>query len=349
MRRLLLVVLRGLGVLRLWQWRHRRAVLILTVHGVVDETAPSGTWRPLRRRVTAAWLDACLTVLKSTYTFVPLEDAVDMLAGRRPLVSYAMALTFDDGYRTQVTAVAPVLRRHGVPAMVFVSTGPVVSRTPFWFDRLDYALQHSVHGTRDEIVGGQPLTIDGTDRVRLAASYAELRLLAKAPPRDDREMNHELDRLAERLERESGRELSTVFETDPWSSLLTVDEIRRTEAPMTFGSHTVDHWRVHRLDRDAVVSQLAESKADLETWTGRPCRVFCYPDGGVSAEAADLVRACGYDAAVTADHGVNRAGADLMCLRRIDLPASGSVAELLAEVSGFKDWLLQLRDRLRPR
>ena len=67
------------------------------------------------------------------------------------------------------------------------------------------------------------------------------------------------------------------------------------------------------------------------------------------AEAADLVRGCGYDAAVTADHGVNRAGADLMYLRRIDLPASGSVAELLAEVSGFKDWLLQLRDRVRSR
>lgn len=338
-----------LGVLRLWRWRHRHAVLILTVHGVVDEGAPAGTWRPLRQRLGAARLDACLTALKSVYTFVPLDEAVDMLAGRRPLVPYAMALTFDDGYRTQVSAVAPVLRRHGVPATVFISTGPVVSRTPFWFDRLDYALQHAVHGARQAVIGGQPLTIDASERERLATTYAELRSLAKAPVRDDREMNRELDGLAEQLERECGHALSTVFEADPWSSLLTVDEIRHTEPPITFGSHTVDHWRVHRLDRDAVVAQLAGSKADLEAWTGRPCRVFCYPDGGVSADAAGLVRACGYDAAVTADHGVNRQGDDLMYLRRIDLPLSGSVAELLAEVSGFKDWLLRWREVVRSR
>ena len=37
------------------------------------------------------------------------------------------------------------------------------------------------------------------------------------------------------------------------------------------------------------MEQLQRSKASLEEWTGRPCRLFCYPDGGVSAEAAEFL------------------------------------------------------------
>jgi peptidoglycan/xylan/chitin deacetylase (PgdA/CDA1 family) len=43
-------------------------------------------------------------------------------------------VTFDDGYRSVYTLALPVLRRHGVPATVFVCSGAIERRSLFWFD-----------------------------------------------------------------------------------------------------------------------------------------------------------------------------------------------------------------------
>jgi peptidoglycan/xylan/chitin deacetylase (PgdA/CDA1 family) len=257
-----------------------------------------------------------------------------------------MVLTFDDGYRNHLTRALPVLEKRRVRATVFVATGPVVSRAPFWFDRLDYAIQMGVRTRQTRVVGGRTVTLDPSSRMTLAASFATLRTAAKAPVRDDRAMNDELFALADALERDSGRRLADVFDLDPWSAVLTVDEIGAGASALDFGSHTVDHLRVHRLDPESVRAQLSQSRQQVEAWSGHRCRFFCYPDGGVSAGAAALVHECGYAAAVSTQRGLNYRGDNLMTLCRIDLPSSGTAGELVAEVSGLKDWLLGVRRRL---
>ena len=90
--RRVLTLLDALGVIRLWRYWQRDAVVILTVHGVMDPGVPH-QWLPLRSRLAAARLDECLTLLRRYYHFVPLDTAVDMLAGRLPLQPRTMALT----------------------------------------------------------------------------------------------------------------------------------------------------------------------------------------------------------------------------------------------------------------
>jgi peptidoglycan/xylan/chitin deacetylase (PgdA/CDA1 family) len=344
MKRRLIGLANAAGLLALWRWWHRDRVIILMVHGVMDESTPH-RWRPLRPQLSPARLDECLGILERHYTFVTLGEAVDMLAGRRRARPYSIVLTFDDGYRNQLTHALPVLQRHGVPATIFVSTGHVRSRQPFWFDRLDYALQQAPVDGREVVAGGETMRLSAADRGELAESYARLRRAAKDAERDDREMCRELDALAAALEAQSGRALASIVDDDPWTAVLSIDEVRRAGGGLvTFDSHGVDHLRLHRLDRGAVLAQLRDSRRDLEAWTGRPCRHLCYPDGASSAEAAAIARDCGYVAAVTTRRGLNRVGADPMQLRRMDLPAQGDATALVAAVSGFTDRLLGVRD-----
>ena len=48
----------------------------------------------------------------------------------------ALAITFDDGYRDNLTHAAPILARHGLPATIFLATGFIGTAEVPWFDRL---------------------------------------------------------------------------------------------------------------------------------------------------------------------------------------------------------------------
>jgi len=85
---------------------------------------------PANLFVDAARFAEQMQFLARRRTVVPLEALVEgALAGGRP----AVALTFDDGFRSVLTRAAPILRQHGFPATVFVPTGSL-GRRGHWYD-----------------------------------------------------------------------------------------------------------------------------------------------------------------------------------------------------------------------
>ncbi len=109
-----LVVPRSTKVAERLPWRHRPdhgEVLVLCYHAVSDE------W-PSRLAVTCEQLESHVgRLIKRGYEGVTFSDAVlGDPEGKR------VAVTFDDGYESMLTAAAPVLANLGVPATVFVPT-----------------------------------------------------------------------------------------------------------------------------------------------------------------------------------------------------------------------------------
>lgn len=76
-----------------------------------------------------AWLAANRCVL-------PLDDAVNRLDGSGRLPRGQTAITFDDGFRSVMTHALPALRRHRLPATVFVvaETLTAAGRAVDWVD-----------------------------------------------------------------------------------------------------------------------------------------------------------------------------------------------------------------------
>jgi peptidoglycan/xylan/chitin deacetylase (PgdA/CDA1 family) len=109
-----LVVPRKTSVAERLPWRHRPdhgEVLVLCYHAVSD------TW-PSRLSVSTDQLESQIgRLLKRGYEGVTFSDAVfGDPEGKR------VAVTFDDGYESMLTAAAPVLASLGVPGTVFVPT-----------------------------------------------------------------------------------------------------------------------------------------------------------------------------------------------------------------------------------
>lgn len=301
----------------------------------MDERLESA-WRPLRERLGRQHLENYLLRLSRYYQFISMHEAVEIIAGGRSTKNYPLAITFDDGYRNNLEIALPVLKRFNVSPTIFVATGHHSQRKPFWFDRLDYAIQNTDVAGRTFRIGGRDIFFASNQRADLSRGYKSMRSAAKEMMRPDSEMIMELEKLADNFEAECGKSLNDIYEKDPWSSLLTWEEIEKaSQDGITFGSHTVDHVRLGLADEETIRHQLEESRKTIEKYTNTPCRYLCYPSGSFSKSVISAATMAGYQAAVTTLPGLNRTGGDLMSLRRIHFPERGAFLDFLGSLGGW--------------
>ena len=334
-------LLSATGFLRLVRWYNRDRILILYLHSVVDLQDLS--WRPLRTPFSIDLLRRQLEIISRHYTWLTLDDAVEMLSGRKPLVPNGIVLTFDDGYRNNMSVALPVLERHSIKPVFYVATGTLNNRMPYWFERLDYAIQQLREPAQVHLEGRSFHFAPG-DRDSLRESYAALRRAAKEHFDNDREFYEFFNGVSDTMEKSSGKALAAVQAGDPCSETLSDDDLRSlsTSGRATVGSHTVDHFRLDTVDGKLCADQLNESKRYIEEVTGTVCRHFCYPNGNWNRDVADAVAAAGYDSAVTTADGFNSVGDDLYSLKRSHMPQSSDAERLLLFMSG----LSHLKERL---
>jgi peptidoglycan/xylan/chitin deacetylase (PgdA/CDA1 family) len=120
------------------RFRHRGGLLVLALHNVVPNDAPTIGDRSLHIR-----LSVLVGVMERLLDLCEVRALGDERGhGKRP----GLAVTFDDAYRGAVTIGLPALHRMGVPATVFVPTALVGDRE-FWWD----CLADAVYGLDDKL------------------------------------------------------------------------------------------------------------------------------------------------------------------------------------------------------
>src|SRR4051794_16583368 len=123
-----------------------------------------------------------------------------------PPADRTMAVTFDDGFRSVATLAFPILRRHGIPATVFVPTDHVGSGAPMAWPGIDQWL-----GGPHE---AELLPMMWTDLAMLADAGWEVGSHTRSHPRltrlDDAGLCDELHRSREACERQLSRPCTTL-------------------------------------------------------------------------------------------------------------------------------------------
>ena len=222
------------------------------------------------------------------FTPVNFAHLCGAMMGERPLPSDSIAVTFDDGYFDNYTEAFPILQDLAIPATIFLSTGYIGGREPYWYDRVAYALYHHP---------GDTLQLPGTEwRFRIDTDAARRRAGSKAVER--------LKRLPDAKRRSLLRAMAAQIdlEIDPGDVLqgrpMAWDHVKEMHAAgVEFGSHTVTHPVLTQLDDDALAFELRESRRHLETVLGGPVRALSYPFGGPAdydARVIGAARAAGY-------------------------------------------------------
>jgi peptidoglycan/xylan/chitin deacetylase (PgdA/CDA1 family) len=121
--------------------------------------------------------------------------------------------------------------------------------------------------------------------------------------------------------------------------MLTADQLRTLESSGLFSiePHTASHPRLSKLAKDAAREEIEQSRTTLETLLGKKCTTFAYPYGDYNAETLEVVRAAGFDAAVTVVEGTVSSTSNLVELPRVSIDRSTTPTQLRGKLSTAVD------------
>ena len=286
----------------------RPTVPILTFHRVNDDNDPFMPALP-----TSVFAQR-MTHIARHYRVHTVEDlAARLQEGRAP--RNALAITFDDGFRDNLTHAAPILKRLGLPATIFLVTGHIGTPHALWADRLALAFKSAtVHQV--ELSDGRPLSL-GTVSERLAA-LKDAFIHFRRVPDEDRVTSVEALIAALRPSPERPKRL-----------MLSWDEVDALRGlGFSIGAHTVSHPILSRVTTEKAREEIFGSKLAIEKFTGDTARGFAFPNGrpdDYNETAIRLVREAGFTCAVTTQRGLNDIHTPVLELRRggpweLDLP-----------------------------
>jgi peptidoglycan/xylan/chitin deacetylase (PgdA/CDA1 family) len=274
---------------------------ILIYHRVLNERDALQPSEP-----TAAEFNWQMELLARHFNPLPLADALDRMQ-RGNLPPRAVCVTFDDGYRDNLTLALPILDRHGVPATVFVATGFLGGGIMF-NDAVLECLRQYPGATLDLSAIGldadYPLQDTGSRRASFRRLIGQLKYLPAA----------ERDAQVERLVAHTGAAL-------PTDLMMTPEEVAALHrSGVEIGAHTVHHPILLNLEEAQAREEIAQSRAYLQDLLDAPVRVFAYPNGvpgrDYSERDARLVKQLGFAGAVSTASGHSTGSTSPYELRR---------------------------------
>jgi peptidoglycan/xylan/chitin deacetylase (PgdA/CDA1 family) len=258
------------------------AALVLTYHRVADGRDP------LQQCVSPEHFAAQLDALAHIAEMVPLCELERHGSARR------VAVTFDDGYRDNATAAAPLLRAAGAPATFFVPSRIVGDPAEFWWDRLEHA-HFDEPATAPALlveIAGTEVRIDIRDAAGVYRSLKTLnRRLRSLPPVTIEDVVGQVE-----------AQLGTGRGPCAAHALLSAGEVAELAANPLFeiGAHGTTHTMLTALSSDEQRTEVVAAKNALEQAAGRAVTSFAYPYGtpeSFDATTLGLVKQAGYERA----------------------------------------------------
>ncbi len=296
--------------------------IVLRYHSVNDEPRWSGDYMQPSLTLPVDAFERQVAMLAERYRVVPIGEIASAIAEGGSPDPRSVAITFDDGYEDNYRCAYPVLRRHGVCAAFYVTTGCVNDERMLWTVRLRLAIRRT---ERNELA----CAALGNASVDLSSDGARERAirfvtgLVKRCSRDQADaLLHDVFDALDAPERGDLRVLAS------W------DELREMRnAGMTIGSHTVGHYNSTSLDDEELALELGGSKEALERELGLEEMHFAYPNGRTDAHCdsrtARLVREAGYSSAVTSVAGPASGRYSAFAIPRLGVPARFGDVRLL--------------------
>lgn len=305
----------ALAARRLGLWRGAELTVVL-YHRVVDPS-DIGDLDPDLIDATPQEFDEQMAYLRQHFHPVGIEEVLAAHRGGPPLPGDSVLVTFDDGYLDNHDHALPILAKHGIRGLFFISTGHVTDRSLFWWEQISLLVRRATNPSA-RIEYPHIDTYDLSSPKAKALATRRINLVVKDY------YGLDLDRFLGGLAKACGVSWSDAEGQERADrSLMTWDQVRALRAAgMGVGSHTHRHRVLNTLPPAELERELRHSRAVLEERLGEPVTTIAYPVGRsirTLASVRKAVAAAGYELGFTTTPGTNRLGngGDSYDLRRL--------------------------------
>jgi peptidoglycan/xylan/chitin deacetylase (PgdA/CDA1 family) len=269
------------------------------------------------------WLDGQLAYLTRHFNVMSLSVLLDSFEQGKPIPRRSVVLTFDDGFRDNYENAFPLLRKHKVPATIFLATGCVESGQLPWSQRLGCLFQQtSVPSLSHGLTEHRAMDLNSPQERK--AAYQKVKEPLKHMGRVERE--------------KTLSELETALETQaPMDRMMTWEMAREMMAAgMEMGAHTVSHPLLANLPESEARQEMLDSKIALQDRLGIQNPSFCFPAGSRNAALIERARELGFRSVFdskTSKRINSLSTSSPFSLSRVGLPESPAI-QLEAELDG---------------
>ena len=251
-----------------------------------------------------------------------VSDLIDFRKENGFYPDNAVAVTFDDGFKSFYDLALPVLRKHSVPATIYVCPKLTDEDSWIWPDCVSYLYRqgyyaHSQKSLDQLLMEMKKMTTSDRDKM-----IRDLARLSKVPIPDVIPEEHRL------MTWEMLRELAH-------STLVEI------------GSHSLSHPILAMEDADTSWREISESKNRLQEMLGIPINSFCFPNGrpgDFKPEHLEMLRKAEYQSGLAANFGFITSDSNDMALPRIEF--SNSMFANYKQLDGVEYLQLKLSKEL---
>lgn len=289
----------------------RDSLRIFTYHGV--ERCHDPVLNFDRLQVDPELFERQVTWIASRFNLLSGSEFLRILLCGGAWPARAAMITFDDGYANNLGIAAPILKRLGVPAIVFVTTGFIEgTEKPWWYEaRRQHSasnIQHPAFSSRHmmELIMKEQELVRKTRAEQEACLQVEESLNTKSNAPN------------------AGVNWQPTF-------MRPADLAKLKDYNIEVGLHGHRHLACGVESWDDILDDLQICRQKLHEWSVQPLPVFAYPYGSIPP-VADALGIC---AGLTTDMGINQPGSDPYFLRRFDVNGGRSVVNLAAVSSGI--------------
>lgn len=209
-----------------------------------------------------------------------------------------VVITFDDGYKNNLTIAAPLLKEFGFPFTVFISTHHIDTGKRFsTFINRAIMMHPRLHRIDLPAIGIKEYLFSSYQRKKTSKKISyQLKHV------DIDTVNKATEQLINHLSEQEYQSLCTKYTADApmtWEDVA----ILQKEYDCIIGSHCLDHFICDSFQKESeVIKQISGSKKEIEQRLGTPCHYLAYPNGHRNSTAIDAAKNVEYRIAFTIEH-----------------------------------------------
>lgn len=251
--------------------RLKKMPRILFYHGVIN--SPYYDARVQANQIQLEEFEKQIYYLRRNYHIISLDEFYDNFINRKNFTDKDIILTFDDGYKNNLTTAAPFLTQYNIPFTVFIATNLVDTEgfVPTYkvrsailspaLTRVDISAMHKSYQLQNE-----------AKRIKAMGE-----IISFIKTNGDGIVNSVINDIEEQFGADNRSETDSHFHSE---RIMSWDDAGRLkEMGAIIGSHSEDHSILHcNQTYEEIKRQLRDSRDKIIQHIGI-CRYFAFPNG----------------------------------------------------------------------